>query len=487
MIIRRPLAWGPVAAAAVSLVVLLNLVGQRYGYHRDELYFRMLPAAWGYTDQPLLTPLLARATLLLADEPWALRLPAAGLAAGSVVVVALLTREVGGGRLAQSLAAWGYAYGTFTLNFGHILMTASVDLVVWPLIVLFVVRAVLRQQDRWWWLAGLAVGLSTYNKWLVVLLVSAVVGGLLLTGPRRVMLSRAFLGAAALAVLVAVPNLVWQAGHGWPQLAMGEALSANNADTVRLLTAPTLLVMIGPVLFVACAAGFVGLLRRPEWRPVRWLAPAMVIMVMLTLVAGAQVHYPYGLVSVIFAVGCVPAAEFARTTRPRLALVAGGLALHAALNVVINLPVLPERILAASFVPSLNTGLAEQIGWDDYVQQIDRVTAAAQADDPGVVVLTSNYGEAGALDRYTTHRDVPVVSGHNALGYLGGPPPDTRTVVVVGAQLSRLAGEFTTCSVADRLDSGMAVDNEEEGQPIAVCTGPKRDWARLWPVLRHLS
>ena len=66
MIIRRPLARVPVFAAAVSLLVLRNRVAQRYGYHRDELYFRMLPAAWGYTDQPLLTPLLARATLLLA-------------------------------------------------------------------------------------------------------------------------------------------------------------------------------------------------------------------------------------------------------------------------------------------------------------------------------------------------------------------------------------------------------------------------------------
>jgi len=487
MIIRRPLARVPVFAAAASLLVLLNLVGQRYGYHRDELYFRMLPAAWGYTDQPLLTPLLARATLLLSDEPWALRLPAAGLAAVSVIVVALLTREVGGGRLAQGLAAWGYAYGTFTLNFGHILMTASVDLVVWPLVVLFVVRAVVRQQDRWWWLAGLAVGLSTYNKWLIALLVAAVIGGLLLTGPRRVMLTRTFLGAAALAVLIAGPNLVWQARHGWPQLAMGEALSAGNADLVRLLTAPILLVMVGPVLFAACVAGFVALLRRPEWRPVRWLAPAMVIMVALTMTAGAQVHYPYGLVSVIFAVGCVPTADFARTTRSRLALVGAGLALHSVLNVFVNLPVLPERVLATTFIPSLNTGLAEQIGWDNYVQQIDRVTAAAQADDPGVVVLTSNYGEAGALDRYTTHRDVPVVSGHNALGYLGGPPPDTRTVVVVGSQLSRVAGQFTTCTIADRLDSGTAVVNEQEGQPIAVCVGPKQDWATLWPVLRHLA
>jgi 4-amino-4-deoxy-L-arabinose transferase-like glycosyltransferase len=487
MIIRRPLARVPVVAAAASLLVVLGLVGQRYGYHRDELYFRMLPAAWGYTDQPLLTPFLARATLLLSDEPWALRLPAAGLAAVSVVVVALLTRELGGGRLAQGLAAWGYAFATCTLNFGHTLMTASVDLVVWPLILLFVVRAVVRQEDLWWWLAGLTVGLSTYNKWLVVLLVVAVVGGLLLTGPRRVMLRRSFLGAAGLAVLVAVPNLVWQAWHGWPQVFMGGALSANNADTVRLLVLPTVLVMIGPLLFVVCVVGFVGLLRRPEWRPVRWLAPAAMIVIAVTLIAGSQVHYPYGLMSVIFAAGCVPAAEFARTARSRLALVAGGLALHTALNLVINLPVLPERVFAASVLPSLNTVLAEQIGWDNYVRQIDRVTAAARAEDPGVVVLTSNYGEAGALSRHTTHRDLPVVSGHNALGYLPGPPPDTRTVVVVGNQLPRVANEFTTCTVADRLDSGVAVDNEEEGQPIAVCTGPKQDWATLWPALRHLA
>lgn len=487
MLIRRPLARGPVAGAVTSLVVVLALVAQRHGYHRDELYFRMLPAAWGYVDQPLLTPLLARATQLLADEPWALRLPATGFAALSVLIIALVTRELGGGRLAQSLAAWGYAYSTFTLNFGHILMTASADLVVWPLVVLCVVRAVVRQQDRWWWLAGLTVGLSTYNKWLVALLVVSVVAGLLLAGPRTVFRRPAFWSAGGLAALLALPNLVWQAVYGWPQLGMGAALSTRNADVVRLLTGPTLLVMISPVLFAVCVAGIVALLRRPEWRPLRWLVPATGVVVGLTLAAGTQVHYPYGLVSVVFAVGCVPAAEFARSARPRLVLVGAGLIGHILLSVSCNLPVLPERVIAATFVPSVNTGLAEQIGWERYVDQIDRATAAAQARDPGVVVLTSNYGEAGALARYSVHRQVPVVSGHNALGYLGGPPPGTRTVVVVGTQLPRVAGEFATCMPVDRLDSGFGIDNEEEGQPIAVCTGPKQDWATLWPVLRHLS
>jgi 4-amino-4-deoxy-L-arabinose transferase-like glycosyltransferase len=485
--VRTPLAWRHVLAATGSLLVLLALVGNRYGYHRDELYFRMLPPAWGYTDQPLLTPLLARTTMLLADEPWALRLPAAVLAATSVVVVTLVTRELGGDRLAQTLAAWGYAYGTFTLNFGHMLMTASADLVVWPLVMLFVLRALFRQQPRWWLLAGLVVGLSTYNKWLIILLVVSIIGGLLLVGPRRVLLDRAFLAATALALVVALPNLMWQATHGWPQFDMGRALSAENADDVRLLGLPVLLVMIGPLLFPICIAGFIGLVRRPEWRPARWLAPAVVIVVGLTLVGGSQVHYPYGLLVVIFAAGCPPAADFARQTRSRAILVSVIVVVHCLAGVTANLPVLPERVLAASFLPSVSTGLAEQIGWPRYVEQIDRVTSRIRRDDPGVVVLASNYGEAGALARFSSQHDVLVVSGHNALGYLGGPPAGTRTVVVVGGQLSRVAGEFTACHTMDHLDSGFDVDNEEEGQPVAVCTGPRKSWQTLWPVIRHLS
>jgi hypothetical protein len=121
------LARRPVLVAVLTLVAALTALSGRYGYHRDELYFRMLPPAWGYVDQPPFTPLLARATTLLADEPWALRIPATLCAAASVLIVVLVTREVGGERLAQTLAAWGYAFATFTLTFGHVLLTASLE------------------------------------------------------------------------------------------------------------------------------------------------------------------------------------------------------------------------------------------------------------------------------------------------------------------------------------------------------------------------
>ena len=78
--------------------MLLTATSQWYGYHRDELYFLMLRPAWGYVDQPPLTPLIARLFHGIAEEPWALRIPATICAAVALFVLVQLTREFGGGR-----------------------------------------------------------------------------------------------------------------------------------------------------------------------------------------------------------------------------------------------------------------------------------------------------------------------------------------------------------------------------------------------------
>ena len=480
-----PFAWRAVAPALVGLAVSLLATASRYGYHRDELYFRMLPPAWGYVDQPPLTPLVARTMASLQDSVLVLRLPAVVLALAATCVVVLLTRELGGAALAQALAAWGYGFGTFTLTFGHLLHTSSVDLLVWAVVLLATFRA-LRRGPRWWWLAGTAVGLATYDKWLVVVLVVSVLTGLLVAGPRRALAAPALVGSAGLAVLIALPNVVWQVRHGLAQRAMGQSLSAENAAAVRVATVPALVIMIGPLLFVVVVAGFVRLLRAPKWRAYRFLPVALVVAVVLTVLGGAQFYYPYGVLAAVFAAGCVPAATWARTRTRRTALVVL-VGLHVATNVVINLPVLPVSVLAQTPIPTINQSVRDTIGWPTYVAQVDAVVDGALRDDPGTVVLASNYGEAGALSRFSRHPGVRVVSGHDALWDLGGPPAATRTVVVVGGQLTRAAPLFAGCTTEARLASGTAVDNEEEGQPIAVCRGPLASWSVLWPQLRHLS
>jgi 4-amino-4-deoxy-L-arabinose transferase-like glycosyltransferase len=211
---RAPLARLQVFSAAGALLLVCAIFAGGYGYHRDELYFRMLPPAWGYVDQPPLTPAAVRVVSTVADEVWAIRAPAALLGALSVVVIGLVVAELGGRLWAQALAAWGYAFGTMTLTFSHVMLTASFDLVIWPAVMLTVIRVVRRGDRRWWLPAGLLAGLSTYNKWLIVMLALGLVIGLIAAGPRQVLRSRWLLAAIGLALLVALTNVAWQIQHG---------------------------------------------------------------------------------------------------------------------------------------------------------------------------------------------------------------------------------------------------------------------------------
>lgn len=485
---RPPLARVPVLAAMATLAAVLTLTSGRYGYHRDELYFRMLEPAWGYVDQPPLTPLLVRLfSTVVADEVWAVRIPATIASVLSVLVVVQITRELGGARAAQALSAWGYAFASIPLVLGHVMLTSTVDLVVWPLVTLLVVRAVMRVEPRWWLAVGVVAGLSTYNKLLIATLLLAIVVGLLAVGPRRWLWSPWVFASAAIALALGAPNLLYQARHDWPQLTMGAALSENNADEVRVLMWPFLLLLLGPPLVPVWVAGVVALLRRPAWRPVRFLAPAFGVVLLATFAGGTQVYYPVGILVVLFAAGCVPVAEWVPASPTwRRPCVLAAVGLNAAVSALIALPLLPVGTLGGTPVPDINQIARDQVGWPTYVNQVAAVVDGLPADDAArAVIITSNYGEAGAVARYGPELGLPdVYSGHNELYFSDRPPADTDVAIVVG-QLRTAREQFASCEVTARLDNGLGVDNEEQGQPVAVCRDPARPWDQLWPSFQH--
>ncbi len=336
-------ARGPVLTAALLQAAVLSATSNRYGYHRDELYFRLLRPAWGYVDQPPLTPLLARLTrALLADQSWALRVPATIASAVSVFLVAEIAREVGGGRAAQALAAWGYAFATFPLILGHVFLTASIDEPVWPGVLLLIIRARLRARGRWWLWAGVVVGLGLYNKLLIVVLLAALAAGLFMSGARRVLVSKPVLAGLGVALLIGLSNVVYQATHGWPQWSFGRALAAHHGADVRVSMWPLLVLLLGPPLVAVWVAGWIAVWRRADWRPIRFLAPAFVILVALVFVMGSQPYYEFGLLSALFALGCVPTADWmARGRRSRLLDIAALGTVNAGVSAVIALPLVP--------------------------------------------------------------------------------------------------------------------------------------------------
>jgi hypothetical protein len=233
-------------------------------------------------------------------------------------------------------------------------------------------------------------------------------------------------------------------------------------------------------------AGLWGIVRRDEWRDQRWIAVTFVVVVAFTFAGGAQVHYLMAILPVLYAAGCVPVAGWVGARRGRRALVAAGVGLNAMVSLVIALPVIPVESLGATPVTAMSPVVGDTVGWEAYVTQVAAVHRAAGGAE--VPVLTTNYGEAGALDRFgPAHGITSVHSGHNALWDLGPPPGDGSMAIVVGGQLDQVRSLFASCEVQGRLDNGLAVDNEEQGQPIALCRGLTRSWSEVWPRLRHLS
>lgn len=462
---------------------VLTVFSSSYGYHRDELYYRMLPPEVGYTDQPFLTPWVARTlTDLVADEVWALRIAATVAAGAAIILLALLTRELGGGRRAQTIAAWGYASSASILMFGHVLLPASLDLALWLGILVAATRATLRD-PRWWLVAGTMIGLATWNRWLVVVLAVGIAVGVLLLGPRRTLRSSWCWAGVALSLLTAAPNVAYQLAHDWPQLAMGEALGANNASEVRIMMWPLLLLLLGPPLVPIWLAGIRHLWITPALRDARFLLVTFVVVVAFTFVGGTQAHYFMTPLAAVFAAGCVPLGE--RITRYRGVSIAFGV--NAAICALIALPLIPVGVVGQTPIPAVSPLAADQVGWTAYVQQIATAHHRGVAERGGpVAIITSNYGEAGAVARYGPELGLPApLSGHNHLHSLGGPEEGTQTVVLVG--MGGLTQHFTACEVVTKLDNVVDVDNEEQEVPVRLCHGPRDRWAALWPRFAHLD
>jgi 4-amino-4-deoxy-L-arabinose transferase-like glycosyltransferase len=484
-------AWPTVAVPALGVVALLLATAGRYGYHRDELYFLRAgrELAWGYADQPPLTPLLARlADTMVPGSLVALRVPSA-LSAGLVVLLAALTaREFGSGRAGQVLAACCTAVASVVLAVGHLLSTTSVDLLAWAALGWLLVRA-LRDGGRVWLAAGAVAGVALENKTLPVSLLAAVLAGVLVAGPRRALASPWPWAAGVLAALLWAPDVAWQAAHGFPQLALSRAIAAGGSGTSSTAAAfwPTQLGLVSPLLVPVWVTGWWRLVRDPALRTWRAFAVAFVLLGVLFPLTGGKPYYLAGLYPLLLAAGADPVLRWAARGRARWRrrLLAAALALSLLVDSLLFLPLIPVRALAATPVPAVDYDAGETVGWPALAASIARVRDTLPADAP-VVVLTRNYGEAGAVDRYLPALS-PAYSGHNSYADWGPPPESATTAVVVGYEPAQLTRWFGSVRLAARVDDGVGLDNDEQGAPVVVATARRAPWAELWPSVRHLG
>jgi Dolichyl-phosphate-mannose-protein mannosyltransferase len=483
-------------AIALGAVALELAVSSRYGYHRDELYFlecgRHL--AWGYVDQPPLTPAVGwAATHLFGSSLTALRLFPA-LSMGALVTFgALIARELGGGRFAQILAALGVALAGEFLGASHLLSPTPFDQLSWVVTSYLVIRLIRTGRERLWLAVGLTVGIGLLNKWTIAFFVVALAAGLVATREQRWHFGRPWLWAGVVVGLaIWAPNLLWQADHGWPFVEMSKSLHREAIDDGNLYSfIPAQLIYVGPLLLPVWVAGLWWLARSPEGRPYRAFAWAYALLFAFFLASLGKAYYIGPMYGILLPAGAVATERYLERRRERglltrrrivVAVLIGGL-----LPLPIALPILPAATLATVPLQAINYDLGETIGWP---RLVDKVSGVYRSLPPSrratAVILTSNYGEAGAVDRFGPALGLPpAYSGHNNYYYWGPPAEPRGTTIGVGFSRRYLERFFRRVKLAGRIHNGLGVDNDEQGAPVWLARGPKAGWATSWPRLRH--
>jgi hypothetical protein len=472
-----------IGAAAVPAIVGVLLLG-RYGWHRDELYFLVAShhLALGYVDYPPLIALIGRGVLVVFGTSLdALRATTMVISLTSVVLVAFCARELGGGIRAQSGAALAWATAPVALGSASIFHPTWLDVGAETATLYLVLVAATRPVPRLWPVVGIAAGLGMEAKYTIATLLAALLVGFALTNQRGLLRTRGPWLAAAIALVLFLPNLGWEYQHGWPSVSFASSQHAQTAAD----TPPSLYVAGAAVFLAACTAlaiiGGVWMWRRPTLRPFTWAAALVVVVFGIEQ---GRPYYPLPALIVCVAAGAValerwrPAARWRRrgTLIALIAVQVGVVAVAAPL-------VVPVRSTAGMIDSGLwkDSFYKDEIGWPELVDQTARAWRSLPAAERAhAAILAGNYGEAGAIAHFGPPLGLPPpLSGHLSWQYWRGPRLPQRVVLTVGYDLADLRSLCTSVRTLATIDNRWHLENEERGRIIALCHLP-RPLGTLW-------
>jgi 4-amino-4-deoxy-L-arabinose transferase-like glycosyltransferase len=489
-----------VLAVALAELVIHLLTNGQYGFHRDEL--ATLDDArhmdWGFVAYPPLTPAVAWLEMqVFGTTPFSIRLLSALTMSGVVVLAGVMARALGGGRQAQVVAALATAIAPIVMVMGALFQYVAFDYLWWTLVAYFAIRLINSGDARWWLAIGAAIGLGMMTKYTMGVWVLALVGGVLLTPQRRDLRSPWLWAGAGLAILIVLPNLIWQARHDFISL---DFLAAIHARDVRIGRTSGYV----PEQFIFSASLFTlplwigGLVHcfRPQGWPYRLLVWMYLFAFVILLALQGRSYYLGPAYPMLFAAGAVawerwlaarPVHQARRWMRATWAALAMGVLASAALT----LPIAPINSPLWDLTAEVHDLFTEEIGWDELTEQVAAVYTALPAEKRAQTgILAGNYGEAGALNLYGPTYGLPTaisaINSHWLRGY-GDPPP--QMVVVVGYQIEVAELIFRACELTAPVTNRYGVENEEtrDYPGILVCREPRAPWPEIWPKMLHFG
>jgi 4-amino-4-deoxy-L-arabinose transferase-like glycosyltransferase len=471
------------------------------GFHRDELLYLALGRhlSAGYWSNPPLIGIISYISQLLpGDSLFTTRLIPALAGALLIILTGLTARELGGKGYAQILACVTISTSLLILRGFSMLQPVPFDILLWSLILYLFLRYINSSKPVYILLIGVTFGLGMLNKYMVIFLAAGLAIAVLPTQYRKLWINKYTGYALLIAVLLFLPNLVWQINHGFPVMIHMKELAEDqlvNVKRINILIDQVLMFTIGSVVWIA---GLIFLLKSENAKKYRVFGYTYLAILFIFLLLRGKSYYMAGLYAFLFAAGGVCWEKVLKPIWTKI--------VFAVMLVLISLPIVPGGIplmpadkLADYFsrmppqtgieallrwedgkTHPLPQDFADMLGWDELGNIV--INACDTIHDKNrIMIYTENYGQAGAIEHFGKSYGLNEVASFSDNYFLWIPdtiPSNKDLFFYVNDELGSEINSLFVC-----IDSLGSITNpfaREQGTTVYLCRSPRADFGRFW-------
>ena len=242
---------------ALAYFLLHLMTSTRYGYFRDALYYLACSEHLdlGYVDHPPLIVLIGWVTryTLGTSLPALIFWPALA-GAGRILLSAALARALGAQHFGIAFAAIVTSLVPVWFVIDHQFAMNAFEPLFWLGCALVLVRMIQTENPKLWIAFGILTGLGMENKYSMAVFAFALLAGILLTPQRKILFTRWLFAGGGVALLILLPNLLWNIQHHWPFLELMHNIRVSGKD-----------VTLSPTEFLAQQVLIAGPATLPIW------------------------------------------------------------------------------------------------------------------------------------------------------------------------------------------------------------------------------
>jgi hypothetical protein len=486
--------------AAFTLVVHMATYNT-LGFHRDELLYLAVgrhPAAGYWSNPPFIGIVSYFLQLLPGKTLFILRLFPALAGALLIIITGLMTRELGGKTYAQVLACISLAISIIFMRVFSMFQPVCFDMLFWSIILYTFLRFLNTEKPVYLILLGVAFGFGFLNKYMVIFLAAGLAIAVIPTSYRKLWINKYAWLAILIALLLFLPNIIWQYTHGFPVLHHMRELKETQLVNVRRINIILDQILMFTISSLVWVAGLIWLIRSADSKKFRVFGYAYLAILLIFILLRGKSYYMAGMYPILFAAGGVSWEMSLKRSASRIFLVL--------FIILLTIPILPGAIpyMSAPRLVSYFSGIppkmggealvrwedgkmhplpqdyADMLGWDELGGIVVKACDTIK-DKKRLMIYCENYGQAGAVDYFGRGHNLPEAISFADAYRLWVPDTISKSIDVflyvndeLGADVDSL---FSNITVAGSIKNPYA---REKGTTVYICRGPRGDFPAFW-------